>query len=184
MVLVIAFATIVILCGCKAIKPVSVTLFIDGNNCVLNDRLIYQIDNSTNTIVVPAGFVSDFASIPRVFYSIYRPTGRYQWAAVVHDYLYWEQTTSREEADNILLHAMQESGVSRVDRDVIYYAVRLGGNSAWDQNKSEKDRGLPRIIPREYMDIPANTTWEEYRKFLFDHGVRPTNENQQVNGKK
>src|SRR5262245_22776830 len=92
--------------GCKGIRPVPTTFFIDGKNSVLEKPLKYQRPKSTNEIVVPDGFVTDFASIPRAFWTIYPRTGRYQWAAVVHDYLYWEQTLSREEADHILLEAM------------------------------------------------------------------------------
>jgi hypothetical protein len=166
-------AVTVLFAGCKAIQPVPVTLFIDGNNCLLNEQLEYHPEGTTNVIVVPAGFVTDFASIPRAFYSVYLPTGRYQWAAVVHDYLYWEQTTTREEADKVLLHAMTESGVSSINRKIIYDAVRLGGGAAWDNNRKEKTAGFPRIIPEQYRRIPPNTTWDEYRTFLYKQGVRP-----------
>src|SRR5262245_60709692 len=44
---------------------------------------------------VPAGFVTDFASIPRAFWSLLRPDGRYTHPAIVHDYLYWTQTAPR-----------------------------------------------------------------------------------------
>lgn len=36
---------------------------------------------------VPEGFVTDLASVPRAFWEIMRPEGRYAYAAVVHDYL-------------------------------------------------------------------------------------------------
>jgi len=140
---------------------------------MLNESLRYRPKDSNQEIAVPAGFVSDFASVPRIFYAIYTPTGRYQWAAVVHDYLYWEQSSSREDADRMLLKAMEESGVGAVDRRIIYDAVRLGGATAWNTNKKEKERGLPRIIPPTYRKIPPNTTWEEYRQLLYEHGVRP-----------
>jgi len=159
--------------GCATIPPVPVTPFIDGRNFVLYEPLVYQRGNSTNSVIVPDGFVADFASIPRAFWVMFAPTGRYQWAAVVHDHLYWEQTTTREEADNLFLAAMIESGVSQSDRTFIYEAVRSGGDSAWRNNQKERQQGLPRIIPPQYRKIPANTTWEEYRKFLYDRGVRP-----------
>src|SRR5215217_6020711 len=50
-------------------------------------------------VTVPEGFVTDFASIPRVFWSALRPDGLYTYPAIVHDYLYWEQTVTREVAD-------------------------------------------------------------------------------------
>src|SRR5262245_55189884 len=43
-------------------------------------------------VTVPVGFVTDFASIPRIFWSALPPDGRYTYPAIVHDYLYWTQT--------------------------------------------------------------------------------------------
>ena len=173
--IVIVLLTVIALAfvGCQAIRPVPTTLFIDGNFSVLEKTLIYKRPNSTNVIIVPEGFVTDFTSVPRAFWSLYQRTGRYQWAAVVHDYLYWEQSTTREEADKIFLEAMEESGVNAADRTIIFKAIRSGGDSAWKENALEKLKGLPRIIPPSFRNIPANTTWGEYRKKLYDAGIRP-----------
>jgi hypothetical protein len=45
-------------------------------------------EGSGDTIVVPAGFETDFASIPRVLWIIEPPLGDAGKAAVLHDYLY------------------------------------------------------------------------------------------------
>jgi hypothetical protein len=42
------------------------------------------------------------------------PNGKYSKAAIVHDYLYWTQGCTREQADNLLDIAMKESNVSFV----------------------------------------------------------------------
>lgn len=39
-------------------------------------------------IDVPKDFITDGASVPRVFWSLFDPTGPYLQAAVIHDYLY------------------------------------------------------------------------------------------------
>ncbi|MEM9213525.1 MAG: DUF1353 domain-containing protein [Cyanobacteria bacterium P01_F01_bin.150] len=44
-------------------------------------------DGSDDVISVPAGFQTDFASVPCVFWPILPPVGRYSKAAVIHDYL-------------------------------------------------------------------------------------------------
>src|SRR5262245_14300413 len=49
-------------------------------------------------VTVPAGFITDLASIPPIFFSILRPDGLYTYPAIVHDFLYWTQTTSRRTA--------------------------------------------------------------------------------------
>ena len=53
-------------------------------------------------ITVPFGFVTDFASVPRLLWSLFPPIGRYGYAAVFHDFVYWEQDAiTRKEADRV-----------------------------------------------------------------------------------
>jgi hypothetical protein len=51
---------------------------------------------SNEIIKVPVGFVTDFASIPRAFWSILPPIDNYAKAAVIHDWLYWEGIYTRK----------------------------------------------------------------------------------------
>ncbi|MBK1832742.1 DUF1353 domain-containing protein [Roseibacillus ishigakijimensis] len=159
--------------ACAPMKPVPLIPFIDGEHWMVASPLIYERASTGEVYEVPEGFVTDFASIPRPLWPIYPKTGRYQLAAVVHDFLYWEQTTTRKEADEIFLAGMIESDVPKKDRTVIYQAVRTGGGRAWKKNAEERAAGKPRQIPSEYRDIPANTEWKEYREFLYKEGVRP-----------
>lgn len=169
----IALGSALLLSTCAPMKPVPLTPFIDGEHWVVEAPLVYTRASTGVTYTVPEGFVTDFASIPRPLWPIYPKTGRYQLAAVVHDFLYWEQSTTRKEADQIFLEGMKESEVPTKDRSIIYSAVRGGGESAWKKNKEQRDAGQPRIIPSEYRDLPANTTWEEYRAHLVSEGVKP-----------
>ena len=75
---------------------------------------------------VPAGFVTDFASIPRIFWSVLRPDGLYSYAAIVHDFLYWEQPVTRSAADDIFKFVMQDFMVGQTTIAVIDAAVRAG----------------------------------------------------------
>ena len=56
----------------------------------LMDPFFYYFDESDKTkgVTVPVGFITDFASTPRIIWSIIPPTGRYTKAAALHDYLY------------------------------------------------------------------------------------------------
>jgi len=98
------------------------------------------------TITVPAGFVTDLASIPRLVWSFYPPDGPWVKAAVIHDFLYytqgdgiWGKTVgvppgrrySRAESDAIFWEAMAELGIGLWGRFVIWSAVRLGGWIGW-----------------------------------------------------
>jgi hypothetical protein len=89
-------------------------------------------------ITVPAGFETDFASIPRVLWSIYPPAGKWGKAAVIHDYLYFTGMMPRAAADQVFLDAMEDLGVPKLRRRVMYRAVRLGGGGAWNRHRNEQ----------------------------------------------
>ena len=79
-------------------------------------------------IEIPAGFVTDFASIPRWLWFLAPPFGRHAPAAVLHDYLYAiGQQGARRYADYLFRAAMRESGVAWLKRLAMYFAVRVGG---------------------------------------------------------
>lgn len=48
----------------------------------------YLSDDNSDVIEVPAGFVTDFATVPRVFWILLPPDGKYARASSIHDYLY------------------------------------------------------------------------------------------------
>jgi len=84
-------------------------------------------------VVVPAGFLTDGATVPRPFWSLIPPWGAYGQAAVVHDWL-CEQgmlyhngelvDISRSRGDAIFKEAMKVAGVGYWTRSVMYWAVR------------------------------------------------------------
>lgn len=113
-------------------------------------------------IRVPAGFVTDFASIPRLFWSIVRPDGEYGYAAIVHDYLYWEQPIAKDKADNVFRFLMEDFKVDRIKVSAIYQAVKLGGRSAWNDNAKRRQNGEKRILKR-FPDEPT-VRWEEWKR--------------------
>lgn len=74
-------------------------------------------------IIVPAGFQSDLASVPRLFWAIVPPYGKHLEASIMHDYLCYSGW-SRAKADREFLHAMKRAGVKRWRRMVMFWAVR------------------------------------------------------------
>ena len=171
--LAIGFAASSEVSGQQPIVPVPFMPFGDGENSVVMSDLRYQVGTTRFVIIVPAGFVTDFASTPRAIWAVLPPFGTYQLAAVVHDFLYWDQGCTREQADALLRAGMAESRVEPLKRDAIWQAVRKGGEAAWTKNAGEKQAGLPRIIPAADLKIPALAVWQEYRAQLFQRGVRP-----------
>jgi hypothetical protein len=144
--------------------------FADGGNWMLQSPLIHEIGKDGRyVVIVPRGFVTDFASIPQVVQVLrgVRPTTeRYGVAAVVHDYLYWRQDCTREQSDRIMAIAMKEAGVSMLERTLIYEAVRQFGQTAWDGNRSARQAGLIRTVAAPNDEVPPTGTWDEYRAWL------------------
>jgi hypothetical protein len=155
------------------IPPPVVKPFADSRDWMLVESVEYSIGNSGVIISVPKGFVTDFASIPQPLWSFgLSPYGRFSKAAIVHDYLYWKQDCTREQADNLLLIAMKESGVSSSQQREIYLGVRAGGESAWESNRKDRAAGLIKIIPGDRLNFPYEINWPDYRKQLLDLGVK------------
>jgi hypothetical protein len=117
------------------------------------------------------GFVTDFASIPQVFHSLLRQNGLYLLPAVVHDYLYWKQTCTRDQADQILHLGMIENKVPDLQRVAIYAAVRAAGAFAWKANAADRVAKLVRVIPPERMNIGPNRLWPDYQRELLKAGI-------------
>lgn len=78
-------------------------------------------------IQVPQGFESDGASVPRLFWRLFPPSGQYTAAAIVHDWLCVQHPVSSKDAARIFLEAMENLGVPRRVRIPMYWAVRIGG---------------------------------------------------------
>jgi hypothetical protein len=121
-------------------------------------------DNQTKkleAVEVPVGFVTDFASIPQVFWSILRPDGEYTYPAIIHDYLYWTQTRPREEADEIFRFGMQDFEIPAWKVNTIYQAVRAAGGVAWDGNARLKGQGEKRVL-KVFPEDPR-TRWRDWK---------------------
>lgn len=89
-------------------------------------------------INVDEGFITDFASIPRIFWSVIgHPAGKYAQAAVLHDYMYKTGEFSRSRADFIFRESMQVLGVSRFKTWVLWAGVRIGGFLAYHERGEE-----------------------------------------------
>lgn len=112
-------------------------------------------------VEVPVGFVTDFASVPRAFWSFLRPDGDYAYAAVIHDYLYWTQARPREAADQVLRMAMQDFGIERAVIETIFRAVRAGGGSAWSQNARLRSSGERRVL--KVFPTDPTTNWKDWK---------------------
>ncbi|KJS41173.1 MAG: hypothetical protein VR70_05335 [Rhodospirillaceae bacterium BRH_c57] len=88
-------------------------------------------------VTVPAGFLTDLASVPRLFQAVVPVVGDQNGAATVHDWCYHSQTMSRAEADSLFLAGMEAAGVGWARRWAMYGAVRVGGWVPWGRRARE-----------------------------------------------
>jgi hypothetical protein len=95
----------------------------DGDHWRLIKPLIYEA--ARERFVVPAGFRTDFASVPRVLTWLVPRTGKHNRAAVLHDWLTRQPDVSRKDADGIFLRVLRELGVPPVRRRLMYLGVRI-----------------------------------------------------------
>lgn len=156
--------------GCATAPPAPVVPFPSHEQWILLYDLPYRPGISNTPITVPAGFVTDYASIPKPLWSFASPHGSYSEAAIVHDYLYWTQSCSRLQADNIFLIAMKEANVGAFKRWAIYRAVRGAGENSWNANTRDFNAGLPRSVPEEQRRLSENSDWYAMQKTLATSG--------------
>lgn len=101
----------------------------------------FTFESQGHAFTVPRGFVTDYASIPRFFHRILPQRGRYNPAAVAHDFLYWSGVLSKDDADEVLYDLSERLGVGWFDRHAIYRGVRIGGWVAWNKYRKAERRG-------------------------------------------
>ena len=104
----------------------------DGCTWAVLGPLRYVSPIHGSLITVPAGFVTDFASVPRLPFAYWLAGNTAHAPAVVHDYLYQTQITKdRGLADAIFLEAMAVEGDPWWRRRLMWSAVRAVGQAPW-----------------------------------------------------
>lgn len=97
----------------------------------------YRVDE---TIVVPAGYVFDWASIPRLAWLLYPPNfSEARKGAAAHDYLYSHlfQHFPKAFADDVLLAFMRYEHASKISQTIFHLSVRWGGQGGWYHSRQQ-----------------------------------------------
>jgi hypothetical protein len=134
----------------------------------LIDPLVYDSDVAGKVITVPTGFVTDFASVPRVPFAYWIAGDVAHPAAVVHDWLYSSHEVDRPTADAVLEEAANVADCLPVplagNADVIdqteryndeirsrsrlmKWMVRMFGGSNWDQPGPPQPDSVKALLP-------------------------------------
>lgn len=112
----------------------TITALADGMNWRVFQALDYEVGGagSGRIVTVPAGFVTDGASVPRPLWDLLPSWGTYSRAAVVHDYLCTllnagtphAEAPTRKAADAIFYEAMVVCGTGATMRWTMWAFVR------------------------------------------------------------
>jgi hypothetical protein len=89
----------------------------------------FHVAISGKLVVIPKGFLTDLASVPRlpIVYVAIGSTGHR--AAVLHDYIYSIGLYARKHCDLVFYEGLKECGVSSWKAYSMYLGVRIGGAS-------------------------------------------------------
>lgn len=105
----------------------------------LTSSLLYESDLLKCTLIVPAGFETDFSSVPRFIPLVYDCLAeRMQRESICHDYLYRKDSipvVSRSAANDVFLEAMESTDRPWITRHVFFYGVCIGGRFFYHINK-------------------------------------------------
>jgi hypothetical protein len=95
---------------------------------VLTRALVYE--GATHTFLVPAGYRTDFATVPRIAVWLIPKFGKYTRAAILHDWLITDGIpaglVSSVDTDGLFRRAMRELEVPPVRRWLMWAGVRWG----------------------------------------------------------
>lgn len=100
----------------------------DGISWKVMEDFEYHVgsEDSNEVIKISKGFISDGASIPKIFWSfIGGPWGKYGYAAIVHDFILRENLYSTKRADEIFYEAMGVLKVPQWKRWIMFTTVRI-----------------------------------------------------------
>lgn len=88
-------------------------------------------------LIVPAGYITDFLSLPLASRILWRKDGAGKYASVLHDYAYSSlgMDWSRKDADRLFRRALKADPEHppKIRQWLFYRAVRFGGKAWWDK---------------------------------------------------
>lgn len=99
------------------------------------------------TLTVPAGFVTDLASVPRMPFAYWAFGNRARRAAILHDWLY-TMRYPREWADSMFYAGMLAEGIPKAAAYAMWLAVRVGGAAYY------REAGTSSVHPETEREAP------------------------------
>ena len=135
---------------------------------VLSEPWFYCSRVTDNLYAVPAGYVTDFASVPPFAKLLFPEFGTSAEAAVIHDWLYDVGAHGGEaEADRIFREALDDQEVSQPRKSLMHAAVRVGGGPAYRRAEQRVEEDwkahfvdrFGRQLPEPPFPQPLDPVW-------------------------
>jgi hypothetical protein len=132
--------------------------FLPGMRFQIEEPVVYFCGMTFGTsrvgsILVEAGTISDFASVPRFFWRIISPfDDDVRLPAILHDDLDTTQTWPKDEADLIFREALMVHGAPMWKVNAMYNAVKWFGGKAWERHRLAKARQQPLPNTPSFID--------------------------------
>jgi hypothetical protein len=137
--------------SCAINRPTVTQLIPEPAVFMVAHPLRYATNDGRHEIVIPVGFITDLASIPSSLWWWQAPHQGTMAPAIIHDYLYWEQSCTKDEADAVMYLAMLESGLGTFNANRVYDGIRTKrAQDAWDNNRAARESGASRFFTESY----------------------------------
>jgi len=127
-----------------SLTPLSIAA-IGKNTFMVRDPLIMIFSDGSPSFTVPAGFVTELGSAPKELRDSMAP-------AILHDYLYWYQPCTQEEADAVMYSAMAAIGASRSTAAAAVQAASGTGPAAFKKYRERRRSGEVRTLTEAYAE--------------------------------
>lgn len=128
---------------------------------IVKKEFRYYVDGDLSRYVeIPRGYLTDGATVPRLFWGLVPPWGKYGQAVVLHDWLceemgYWNygrwEALTRREVDHIFNAAMREINVPHATRNIMFQAVRAYG--VLTESSKPKTYFQKRTLEKEILTV-------------------------------
>lgn len=116
--------------------------------------LVYHSDLLGRSVAVPFGFITDFASVPRIPVAYLLAGGCANAAAVIHDWLYTTHEVPRATADAVFREAIEAGGERGWRAWLMWLGVRVGGSGPWGDDGQKQPPHVEPVIDAAHPDAP------------------------------
>lgn len=120
----------------------------------LTQALVYSSDVLAGLVTVPAGFLTDFASVPRLPVAYLLTANCGHEAAVIHDWLYTTHEVPRAKADAVFEEALLAGGEPTWRAWLMWAGVRIGGSRPYEMAGQRQPEYVARVIDYAHPDGP------------------------------